>query len=257
MSDLKSLVYGLILYIGGAGILCANRGPQDLFDQGNTGYSQGCYKEAIQAYKAILEYGESPELYFNLEEAYLQEGLISQALLAYERLALLAPYSKLKPAAFEKIGAYYQDPKWSLAQRLARALPYPNGWSWLVGVSFWGLVTSCLGLWLNRLRSRMLYWFLTLSLGGLVLASIGCLGWQSYRKVGIVLHPAPLKLAPTPQSPYLETLALGTWVHLEKQTEGYAWVVLPHGQKGWLNAEDLEWLIAPRADKQPGPQPSL
>lgn len=241
MSDLKSVAYGLIFFVGGCLLAAANEGPQSLFYQGNEAYGQGRYSEAIQAYEAILAYGESPELYFNLQEAYLQEGLIGKALIAYERLELLAPYSKLRTPAFEKIQPYYQKPQWSLAQRLARVLPSPNGCPVALGISFWGLAS--VGLWLHRFRKTMSYILLILSLGGLIGSGLACWGWQTYQKVGMTLSSTPLKLAPTPQSPHIETLALGAWVRLEKRTEDYCLVVLPHGKKGWLAAEELGWLI--------------
>ncbi len=248
MSALRSLAYSLIFYIGGGILAFANEGPNNLFYQGNTAYSHGCYQEAIQAYEAILPYGESPELYFNLQEAYLQEGLISQAILVYERLNLLAPYSKLRAPAFEKIRPYYQNPQWTLAQRLARLFPSPNGWSWALSVSFWGLVASAVGVWLNRPRKRIYDYLLIVSLGGLICSGVAYWGWQAYQKVGIILNLTPLKLAPTPQSPYLETLPLGTWVQFEKKAEGYSLVVAPEGQKGWVSEQELEWLIARNAD---------
>lgn len=250
MPDFRSLTCSLVFYIGTTVLLFANQEPLSLFYQGNVAYTHGHYNEAIQAYEAILAYGQSPELYFNLQEAYLQAGRFSQALLTYERLALLAPYSKLRAPAFEKIKASYQNPPWTLAQRLARILPSPNGWSWVLGVSFWGLLASIRGLWLNKERSRkpygISYCLLLLSLGGLTGAGVACWGWQTYQKTGIVLHPTPLKLAPTPQSPYLDILHLGTYVQFEKQSEGHYLVRLPQGQKGWVTSQDVGPFINPK-----------
>jgi tetratricopeptide (TPR) repeat protein len=52
------------------------------FAKANELYTQGKYEEAAKAYEEILKTGvESPELYYNLGNAYYKSGLLPQAIL--------------------------------------------------------------------------------------------------------------------------------------------------------------------------------
>lgn len=54
-------------------------------------YKKGNYQQAIIDYKALLGNGVSPELYYNLGNAYYRTDSLTHAILCYERAALLAP----------------------------------------------------------------------------------------------------------------------------------------------------------------------
>jgi tetratricopeptide (TPR) repeat protein len=54
-------------------------------------YKQGNYQQAITDYRDLLKRGEAAELYYNLGNAYYRSDSLTQAILAYERAALLSP----------------------------------------------------------------------------------------------------------------------------------------------------------------------
>ena len=54
-------------------------------------YKTGNYQQAIKEYHELLKKGVSPELYYNLGNAYFRTDNITQAVLAYERAHLLSP----------------------------------------------------------------------------------------------------------------------------------------------------------------------
>lgn len=74
-------------------LLCATVFAQDdLLEKGNDFYAKEQFKKAIDTYNQILMTNmESPELYFNLGNAYYKNGQTTQAILNYERARLLAP----------------------------------------------------------------------------------------------------------------------------------------------------------------------
>lgn len=67
-------------------------GVDALFDTANVAYSKTEYSKAIQYYDSILKLGfESPELYYNLGNAYFKEGKIGWSILNYEKSLKLNP----------------------------------------------------------------------------------------------------------------------------------------------------------------------
>jgi len=64
----------------------------DLLQKANEYYTKEDYKKAIDGYNQILMTNmESPEVYFNLGNAYYKTGQYTLAILNYERAKLLAP----------------------------------------------------------------------------------------------------------------------------------------------------------------------
>ncbi len=54
-------------------------------------YQKGNYQQAITDYKELIETSKSPELYYNLGNAYYRCGNITQAIISYERALKLSP----------------------------------------------------------------------------------------------------------------------------------------------------------------------
>ena len=54
-------------------------------------YKKGNYQQAIRDYQELLKKGVSADLYYNLGNAYYRTDNITQAILSYERAALLSP----------------------------------------------------------------------------------------------------------------------------------------------------------------------
>jgi hypothetical protein len=57
----------------------------------NDAYQKGNYDQAIVLYESVLEHGESPELYYNLGNAYYKTNQIGKSILNYERALRLRP----------------------------------------------------------------------------------------------------------------------------------------------------------------------
>jgi len=63
-------------------------------DNADMAYKKGSYQQAIQLYEQALKKEQSPELYYNLGNAYYRTNNLSQAIIAYERASKLAPADK-------------------------------------------------------------------------------------------------------------------------------------------------------------------
>ena len=65
-----------------------------LFSIGNRYFSIEKYDYALDAYLAILEKVENPDLYFNIGNSYYRQGNLGQAIWAYEKGIQLSPLHK-------------------------------------------------------------------------------------------------------------------------------------------------------------------
>ncbi len=66
--------------------------PDQMMEEANHAYIDEAYHKAIELYEKILEKDlESPYLYYNLGNAYFQEGMTGKAILNYERALRLKP----------------------------------------------------------------------------------------------------------------------------------------------------------------------
>ena len=65
-----------------------------LFSIGNRYFSIEKYDYALDAYLAILEKVENPDLYFNIGNTYYRQGNLGQAIWAYEKGIQLSPLHK-------------------------------------------------------------------------------------------------------------------------------------------------------------------
>ncbi len=218
---------------------------ESLFEAANTAYIKNNYSQAIECYEACLSYGASPQLYFNLQDAYLKEGLIGRALLAYERLGLLAPYSQLKALAFEKIKHYGTQSHITFAQKIAHSLPSPEGWTWALSLSVWSIVGIGFISFLRPTPYKFTYSLRVISGAVCLLSLVASWGWYTDTITGFIVCPTALKLAPTAQSPYVTELAVGEWVRIEKSTESYSFITRHNSQKGWILKADMEPLVEP------------
>ncbi len=82
----------LLIFIGRAYAETDVSQAKLLFQQGNTRYIEGEFKESIDNYEKILSEGfESGPLYYNLGNAYFKHGALGLAILNYRRAQRLIP----------------------------------------------------------------------------------------------------------------------------------------------------------------------
>ena len=87
---MKKIIISVILLLS---LTIVYASPADsLWTQANAAYTEGDYNGASDKYESILASGiESPDLYFNLGNAYYKQNMLGQAMLNYERALRLSP----------------------------------------------------------------------------------------------------------------------------------------------------------------------
>ncbi len=228
--------------------------PAQLFEKANEKYQQSNYQEAIQLYDSIIRAGYiSPELYFNLGNAYYKAGALPAAILNYERALRLRPGDKdtefnLKLANSQTIDRIEPVPevfykKWinhwlmeTTAEKRLRMViillwittALAAGWlfirlSWLKSLSFYLAIVALAG---------SIFFFLVAS-------------WQkkqiNSQHYGIIFQPnVYVKASPDEKSANLFMLHGGTKVRLIDEISGWNRIQLPNGMEGWLPVSAVE-----------------
>lgn len=222
--------------------------------KGNTAYSTGKYQEAIDNYSKVLEQDlESPDLYYNLGNAYFKLNDMPHAILWYERARRLNPGS--------------EDINFNLSVANSRITdkiePLPEFFMkrWLMAV------TNLLSMdaWA---KAGIVFLILTLSLFSVFIASrvlllrklgfwsgFSCLlmtavfllfAWGSYRsqqseQSAVILNPTvTVKSSPDEKSTDIFVIHEGCKIQLLDHIGNWYEVRIANGSVGWVEQENFE-----------------
>jgi len=228
--------------------------PQTLISEGNKAYSEGLYTDAIEHYQQVTGAGwESPQLYYNLGNAYFKLDDYPHAILWYERARRLDPGNedisfnlnvanskiadKIEPLPVLFYVRWYQS--------LVGLFPV-GGWAVQTIIFFFLTLTAVLlYLYARRLILRKTgFWggiiFLILTLFTLLFSGSGTHRLNTLREA-IVFDPTiTVKSSPDEKSIDLFVLHEGTKVQLIDQIGTWYEIRIANGSVGWLPDEALE-----------------
>lgn len=114
-----------------------------LWVQGNNAYTAGNYEEAANKYEQILARDlESPDLYFNLGNAYYKQNMIGQAVLNYERALRLSPdnvdiFNNLEMARLMQLDKIEEVPDFIVSK-------WYNSVLQIASANVWGIISIAL-----------------------------------------------------------------------------------------------------------------
>jgi tetratricopeptide (TPR) repeat protein len=220
----------------------------------NKAYSAGAYSQAAELYKKVADAGyESPELYYNLGNAYFKLNDYARAILWYERAKRLDPGN-------EDINFNLNVANTKISDKI-EALPelfYKRWFNGLVQVfSFdtWAMMGVCmflcglLGL-VFYLASRVLIIRKIGFLAAMVLFFFSLftffMAWNGYSTAkfsneAIIFTPTIIvKSSPDEKSTDLFVLHEGTKVSLLDNISGWYEIRISNGSVGWLPQSSLE-----------------
>ncbi|MCK5315853.1 MAG: tetratricopeptide repeat protein [Anaerolineales bacterium] len=220
-------------------------------------YEAGHYNEATKIYTQLIAQGvQSSAVYYNLGNAYYQQGDLGRAILNYQRAAHLDPRDKniqlnLALARQEAVNLYPQElggPLKTLADLTGKWLTI-NETAWLV-LSFW-FVLGFLLIIRRQLRhagSRSgVEYFLLLMLfifliGGLSFGSRIYL--ERAQPGGVIVAPViAVSNAPSLEEPSELQLHSGTEVHIKETLGDWIRLDLPgENEDGWIPLEAVEFI---------------
>ncbi len=224
------------------------------FAKANELYTQGKFEEATKAYEEILRTGvESPELYYNLGNAYYKSGLLPQAILNYERAKLLAPRDQdieynLQLARsqtidkIDKVGEFFLK-TWI---RALRNKADSDTWAYM-SIAFFVMVIAMLFLFYfsSTATLKKAGFFMGILFLFLFIFSFSFSRQQKQKLVNrdyaIIFAPTVnVKSSPDASGTEIFVLHEGTKVKVIDELGEWRQIELSDGSKGWINASTIE-----------------
>ena len=255
-----SLTMGLIVAIAvfaalTSGVLAQEPSAQDMMAEANQQFERGEYAEAAQQYEALVGLGyRDPAVYFNLGNAYLEDGDLGRAVLNYLRAEELSPRDPDIIANLDLARGRTVDQLQAEGDSLvASVADFGRRWATtaefaIVALLLWavaGIAVSAL-IFRPAIRGRNIIRggaaaaFVVMLIPLVLLLSM--LFSNPYENTGVVTAGTVEVLSgPGPQ--YIEEFALhsGAQVRLVDTRHGWLQVALPGAElQGWLPAHAIE-----------------
>ncbi|NOY76346.1 MAG: tetratricopeptide repeat protein [Calditrichaeota bacterium] len=224
-----------------------------LYQKGNEAYQKGQYAEAVSDYQQILKMGyESPELYYNLGNAYYKLHKIGLSVLYYNRALKLAPRDEDIRHNLELVNLRVVDRIPSIPElfyiRYFKSFQnlFGTGTLFWITVVFYVLMILFLVLALlvrnHSLRkvARRLAWALGI-LFVVFAFTLSTKVWaQTHTVEAVVLVPkVDVKSAPSQDGTLVFSLHEGVKVRVEQKANGWFEIKLADGKEGWLPAKTV------------------
>lgn len=250
MRNLKKIVFLLLIQ----SLTLAAFAQQTVIKEAEAAYTKEEYGKAAELYEKVLkESGESPEIYYNLGNAYYKAGRIAPAILSYERALTLDPgdgdirfnlqIAKQKTVdKIEPVGEFFLSRWLGSLENLGGA----DTWA-RTGIVCFILFIGCLILfffskWL-RLKKIGFYLGLLLLLG-VIFANIFAKHQKDElidRTHAIVFAPTvTVKSSPDASGTDLFILHEGTKVLVKSTLGEWSEIALEDGNVGWMPSKDIE-----------------
>lgn len=229
---------------------------QDLYKlitDGNNDYVNGDFESAIEKYHAVLDSGyQSPELFYNLGNAYFKSHKLTMALVEYERAILLDPNDEEIKYNLALARQYVVDEIDVLPELLLKkwyktfiTILTIDQWAFIsLGAFILSLGLLLIYLFIRNMNLRKLSFWLSVAL---IVISVTTYVFAYHQKKNvydndwaIILSPSvTIKGSPDNSGTDLFQLHEGTKVKIIDQLGDWREIKLSDGNVGWLRSEDL------------------
>ena len=235
-------------------LICLGQDPEDLFREGNIAYNRGDYDRAIVYYDSISSFGvHSPELYFNLGNAYYKKNAIASSILNYEKALLLDSdnerlINNLTYAQNMTLDRFTSLPESELKKATTDLLFLTSvrGWTivlvavfWLAALLFFLFVSSN-----GSIRKRLFFSGFVVSLLLTVLALVVILQQKkSLRNTNpaiVFAQSESFRSEPNLRSEVLLTIHEGAKVFVVERVEDWIKIRLQNGSIGWIPSTSVQ-----------------
>jgi len=249
---LKKVVYIFILLLG----FSASAQQNALFDSATKAYNAGEYQSAVDIYLEILESGKhSPELYYNLGNAYYKLNQIAPSIYYYEKALLLKPNdveikNNLGYAQNMTLDAIDTMPETGFTKiynSVLRLLSFDQ-WAYVAVVFMILFVLLYIAFYYFRFSSRKRLSFilsivsLFFSIIAVVFAYVEYNAYQAERYAIVFAKESSVKSEPNVKSQEAFELHEGTKVNVLDELNQWKKIQIVDGTVGWIPAEDIKVL---------------
>ena len=220
--------------------------PAAQFAKANQEYAAGNFKSAIADYEELVRSGQdTPNVFYNLGNAYFRQNSFGHAILNYERALALEPHhpeaqANLRVARDEGRALELISSRWERLFGFATENQYVVA----ATVAFWiGLSSIAVFIFgRRRARSAIALSILSLSIVALaVLASYQLGHGKNGRGLAIVTgENVEARLATADNANRVLTLPAGSEIQIVSQRGDWIYAALPSNLHGWMPANSAE-----------------
>lgn len=249
---MKKIVF---LIISLSTVLYVNaQGVDSLLVKANNSYAKGNYQEAVGLYDSIVNLGyESPELYFNLGNAYYKQNVIAPAILNYERALRLAPNDNDIKYNLELTNRLVVDkievlPVFFITGwvRQLKNLLNSNIWaiisiaSFIFTLIFLSIYLYSRNLGLKKASFWLAFFIIIISVISFIFSFQQKQKIESGKAAIVMSSSVTVKGSPDSSGTDLFVIHEGTKVWIDDKVADWKEIKLSDGSKGWLKSEDIE-----------------
>lgn len=253
---MRKLIYILsaFLLLTTGGHLNSQTGETESFKKGVDAYTAGNYSEALNQWLSVYKTGSSsPELLYNIGNAYFKLQNIPGAILFFERGLLIAPGNEdirynLLVAQSLTVDRFDEIPPFFLAEWFSHLslLIHSNKWAFTSLLTFiMALVMLALWLFSSKYKIKIISFWVSVFL---IFISTSTLAFSIHNKKltadsnrAVIFTPQVSgKSSPDESGTDLFVLHEGTTVEVETKVGEWSEVRLSDGNKGWIPATAFE-----------------
>ncbi|AWG24439.1 tetratricopeptide repeat protein [Flavobacterium kingsejongi] len=229
---------------------------QSAFDKGNDYYRKDQFDAAVEAYENVLKTGQhSPELYFNLGNAYYKLNKTAPSIYNYEKALLLKPNyedakNNLKFAKNRTIDEIKEIPKVGfekLIHNFTASWSY-DSWAWIAVVFAFVFLFVFAGYYFSQhtLFKRLFFAGMSIALlCGAIAVSAAYFEHSEYvndRPAIVYAEILPVKGEPKTAAADSFLLHEGTKVNVVQELQGWKKIELTDGSQGWVESASIKEL---------------
>ncbi len=216
------------------------------FAKANQEFASGDFDGATRDYEDLVRAGQdTPNLFYNLGNAYFRKKDFGRAILNYER-ALALDSRHPEAQANLRIARDEARSLELVPDRIERMVAFAtfNDYAAAAVIAFWLSAFGIVALIFNSRRSRGLIALIVLALG--IFALTGLAAWElergkSGRGLAIVTTDnTDARLATADTSNRVLALPAGSEVRILSQRGDWLYAALPNNLRGWLPAKNAE-----------------
>ena len=220
--------------------------PSAQFAKANQEYAAGDFKAAIENYEELVRSGQdTPNLFYNLGNAYFRQNNFGRAILNYERALALEPHhpeaqANLRVARDEARALELMPSRWERGFAVANE----NQYALTAAVAFWiGLFSIAIFIFARgRSRSAVALSILSLSIFGITVFATYELG-HGKNGPGLAIvtgDNVEARLATADNANRVLTLPAGSEIQIVSQRGDWIYVALPNNLRGWMPTKSAE-----------------
>jgi tetratricopeptide (TPR) repeat protein len=237
-------IAALLLFGAASSIASAQATAQ--FARANQEYASGDFNAAVNGYEELVRAGQdTPNLFYNLGNAYFRKKDFGRSILNYERALALDPHHPEAQAnmriARDEARALELTP--TKVQRWL-GITSVNQYAIAAAITFWICAFCVVALIFNRrMRGGLIALsFLSLSIFAITVFAAWELG-RGKNGAGLAIvtaASADARLATADNANRVLTLPAGSEIQILSQRGDWIYAALPNGLRGWIAAKSAE-----------------